>query len=180
MFDGPVGLVDGASDFVNPPLSFDVLSGFASRHDYVSDFSSMDLSIFEYFPICHVIALSTPSSPTSQIFDIDDEIAQHDSNDDSSSISDSDPIDERVSPVVGDTKIVYFGIENQPRELRIGSDLSVDERDSLIQLLRAYLDVFAWSYEDMPSLDSSIVQHRLPLLPYAKPVKQKLRRLHPR
>ncbi|RVW90362.1 Transposon Ty3-I Gag-Pol polyprotein [Vitis vinifera] len=115
LFDGPVGLVEGASDLVDPPLTFDVLSGFVSRHDYVSDFSSMDLSIFE-----------------------------------------------------------------STRELRIGSDLSTDERDSLIQLLRSYLDVFAWSYEDMPGLDPSIVQHRLPLLPHARPVKQKLRRLHPR
>ena len=65
LFDGPVGLAEGASDFVDPPISFDVLSGFVSRHDYVSDFSSMDLSIFEYFPVCHVIALSAPSSPTS-------------------------------------------------------------------------------------------------------------------
>ena len=38
LFDGPVGLVEGASDFVDPPLSFDVLSGFVSHHDYVSDF----------------------------------------------------------------------------------------------------------------------------------------------
>ena len=68
---------------------------------------------------------------------------------------------------------------NQPRELRIESNLSTDERDSLIQLLRSYLDVFAWSYEDMSGLDPPIVQHRLSLLPHAKPVKQKLRRLHP-
>ncbi|RVX01340.1 Transposon Ty3-I Gag-Pol polyprotein [Vitis vinifera] len=114
------------------------------------------------------------------IFDIDDEIAQHDSDDDSSSISDSDPIDQRVSHVVGDIEIFYFGTADQPRELRIGSDLSVDERDSLIQLLIAYLDIFAWSYEDMPSLDPSIIQHRLPLLPHIRPVKQKLTRLHPR
>ena len=46
LFDGPVGLVEGVSDFVDSPLSFDVLSGFVSRPDYVSDFSSMDLSIF--------------------------------------------------------------------------------------------------------------------------------------
>ncbi|RVW21995.1 Retrovirus-related Pol polyprotein from transposon 17.6 [Vitis vinifera] len=59
-----------------------------------------------------------------------------------------------------DTEIVDFGTADQPRELRIGSDLSTDERDSLIQLLRSYLDVFAWSYEDMPGLDPSIVQHR--------------------
>ena len=157
MFDGPVGLVEGASDLMDPPFSFDVLSGFVSRHDYVSNFSSMDLSIFEYLSVCHVIALSTPSSPTSQIFDINDEIAQHDSDDDSSSVFDSDPVDERVSPAVGDAEIVDFGIADQPRELRIRSDLSVDERDNLIQLLRAYLDVFAWSYEDMPGLDPSIV-----------------------
>ncbi|RVW67838.1 Retrovirus-related Pol polyprotein from transposon 297 [Vitis vinifera] len=180
LLDGPVGLVEGASDLVDPPLTFDVLSGFVSRHDYVSDFSSMDLSTFEYLPVSHVIDLSAPSSPTSQIFDIDDEIAQHDSDDDSSSASDSDPVDQRVSPAVGDTEIVDFGTVDQPRELRIGSDLSTDERDSLIQLLRSYLDVFAWSYEDMPGLDPSIVQHRLPLLPHARPVKQKLRRLHPR
>uniref|UniRef100_F6HSC5 Uncharacterized protein n=1 Tax=Vitis vinifera TaxID=29760 RepID=F6HSC5_VITVI len=165
LFDGPVGLVEGASDLVDPPLTFDVLSGFVSRHDYVSDFSSMDLSTFEYLSVSHVIDLSAPSSPTSQIFDIDDEIAQHDSDDDSSSASDSDPVDQRVSPAVGDTEIVDFGTADQPRELRIGSGLSTDERDSLIQLLRSYLDVFAWSYEDMPGLDPSIVQHRLPLLP---------------
>ncbi|RVX00526.1 Transposon Ty3-I Gag-Pol polyprotein [Vitis vinifera] len=138
LFDGPVGLVEGASDLVDPPFSFDVLSGFVSRHDYVSDFSSMDLSTFEYLSVSH-----------------------HDSDDDSSSTSDSDPVDERVSPAVGDTEIVDFGTADQPRELRIGSDLSVDERDNLIQLLGAYLDVFAWSYEDMPSLDPSIVKEEI-------------------
>ena len=179
MFDGHVGFVEGASDFVDPPLSFDVLSGFVSRFDDVHDSSSMDLSTFEYFPVSRDIALSAPFSPTSQIFDIDDEIAQHDSDDDSSSISDSDLIDQRVSPAVRDTEVVDFGMVDQPRELRIRSDLSTDERDGLIQLLKSYLDVFAWSYEDMPGLDPSIVQHRLPLLPHARPVKQKLRRLHP-
>ncbi|RVW63776.1 Transposon Ty3-I Gag-Pol polyprotein [Vitis vinifera] len=123
-----VGIVEGASDFVDPPLSFDVLSGFVSRSDIVSDVSSMDLSIFEYLPVSCDIDLSAPSSPTSQIFDIDDEIAQHDSDDDSSSVSDSDPVDQRVSPAVGDTEIVDFGTADQPRELRIGSDLSTDER----------------------------------------------------
>ncbi|RVW27324.1 hypothetical protein CK203_110324 [Vitis vinifera] len=118
-------LAEGASDFVDPPLSFDVLSRF---------------------------------------FDIDDEIAQHDSDDDSSSVSDSDPVDQRVSPAVGDTEIVDFGTADQPRELRIGSDLSTDERDSLIQLLRAYLDVFAWSMRTCRALihlSSSIVKEEI-------------------
>ncbi|RVW61798.1 Retrovirus-related Pol polyprotein from transposon 17.6 [Vitis vinifera] len=113
----------------------------------------MDLSIFEYLPVSCDIDLSAPSSPTSQIFDIDDEIAQHDSDDDSSSVSDSDPVDQRVSPAMRGT-----------------ASSSCSE----------HIWTFAWSYEDMPGLDPSIVQHRLPLLPHARPVKQKLRRLHPR
>ena len=50
-----------------------------------------------------MITLSAPSSPISQIFDIDDEIAQHDLDGDSSSASDSDPIDKRVSLAIEDT-----------------------------------------------------------------------------
>ena len=46
LIDDLVGLVEGVSDFVDSHISFDVLSGFVSCHDYVSDFSSMDLNIF--------------------------------------------------------------------------------------------------------------------------------------
>ena len=90
-----------------------------------------------------------------------------------------DPIDEKVSPATGDVETVYFGIEDQPRELKIGLPLFTDERNKFIHLLRSYLDVLAWSYEDMLGLDSSIVQHHLPILPHVSSVKQKLRRLHP-
>ena len=154
--------------------------GFVSRFDDVFVASFMDLSIFEYSPVsCDSISTFTPHSPITQIFDIDDEIA-HPSSDRDSFDHDSGPIDERVSPAAGDVETVDFGTEDQPRELKIGSPLSTDERDRLIHLLRSYLDVFAWSYEDMPGLDPSIVQHHLPTLPHARPVKQKLRRLHPR
>ena len=91
------------------PISFDVLSGFVSRFDDVHDSSFMDLSIFEYLPIPCDITLSAPSSPTSQIFDIDDEIVQHDSDDDSSSASDPGSIDQRVSPAIGEVETVDFG-----------------------------------------------------------------------
>ena len=85
------------------------------------------------------------------------------------------PSDQRVSYAKGDVEIVDFGTADQPRELKIGLDLSTDERDGLTWLLISYLDVFAWSYEDMLGLDPSIVQHHLPLLPHVKLVKQKLR-----
>ena len=129
LFDGPVGLVEGVSDFVDPPLSFDVLSGFLSCFDDVHDSSFMDLSIFEYLSVSCDITLCVPFSPISQIFDIDYEIVQYNSNDDSSSIVDSDPIDQRVSPATGDAEVVDFGAVDQPMELRIGLDLSTNEKD---------------------------------------------------
>ena len=127
---GVSSLVVVESKHVDPPLSFDVLSGFISHFDDVLTLSSyMDMSLFDYFPVSCDITLSTPHSPTSQIFDIDDEIVQCDSNEDSSFASYSSPSDQRVSPTIGDIKIVAFGTADQPKELRIGLNLYTDEMD---------------------------------------------------
>ena len=154
-----LGHVVGEFDFVGPPLSFDILSGFVSLSDDVLAFSSMDLSIFEYSPISFIddINACAPHSPTSQIHDIDDEPLQLDFDDSYRSNSDHSFTDDRVSPHFNDLETVDLGTADQPRELRIGTALSIDERDSLLRLLRSYLDVCAWSYEDMPGLDPSIV-----------------------
>ena len=165
---------------MNPPLSFDVLSGFGSRFDDVLTLSSMDLSFFEYFSAScdNDIAPCSPSPPTSHVFDIDDKSLQGDLDVSYQSDSNNDLTKERVSPTFDDYETVDLGTGNEPRELRIGSALSAVERDSLFQLLRSYLDVFSWSYEDMPGLDPSVVQHHLPLVPHAKLIKHNLRRLH--
>ena len=162
---------------MGPPFSFDILSGFVSRSDDVLVFSSMDLSTFEYSPVSFIddIDACAPHSPTSQIHDIDDKPLQPDFDDSYRSDSDHSFIDKRVSPPFDDLKTIDLGTADQPRELRIGTTLSTDERDSLLRLLKSYLDVFAWSYEDMPGLDPSIIQYHLPLLPHARLVKQKLR-----
>ncbi|RVW24395.1 Retrovirus-related Pol polyprotein from transposon 297 [Vitis vinifera] len=44
---------------------------------------------------------------------------------------------ERVSSTTGNVGTIDFGTEDQPRELKIGSPLSTDERDRLIHLLRS-------------------------------------------
>ena len=82
---------------------------------------------------------------------------QPDFDDSYRSDSDHSFTGERVSPPFDDLETVDLGTTNQSREMRIGTTLSADERDSLLRLLRSYLDVFAWSYEDMPGLDPSIV-----------------------
>ncbi|KAI5425644.1 hypothetical protein KIW84_031456 [Lathyrus oleraceus] len=74
---------------------------------------------------------------------------------------------------------VNLGSEDCVREVKIGALLEEYVKKGLIKLLQEYVDVFAWSYEDMPGLDTDIVQHFLPLKPECVPMKQKLRRTHP-
>ena len=51
------------------------------------------------------------------------------------------------------------------KEVKVGTGMTASIHNKLVTLLRDYQDVFAWSYRDMPGLDSDIVQHRLPLNP---------------
>ena len=121
----------------------------------------------------------TPPAPTAHIYDVDD-VGDTDDPMGGHSKCDFDIEDMKVTLITGSIELIDFGTPDQPKEIRIGSSLSPDERSRLINLLKSYLDVFAWSYEDMSSLDYSIVQHHLPILPYDRPIKNKLRRLHPR
>ena len=46
--------------------------------------------------------------------------------------------------------------------------------------LRANLDVFAWSPNDLVGIDPSVIEHRLNVSPGHKPVKQKKRDFGPK
>ena len=74
---------------------------------------------------------------------------------------------------------VNLGTAEEPKETQIGEFFKEAEQKALVDLLKEYVDVFAWSYQDMPGLDPNIVEHRIPLDPDAKPIKQKLRRIKP-
>ena len=88
--------------------------------------------------------------------------------------------DERqILPHLEITEAVSLGTEKEKKEVKIGTTLSPTTRKELIDLLQDYNDVFAWSYQDMPSLDTDIVVHRLALREECMPVKQKLRRVKP-
>jgi hypothetical protein len=47
----------------------------------------------------------------------------------------------------------------------------------MIALLKEYADCFAWDYTDMPGLDRSIVEHRLPLKNGFRPFQQRARQM---
>uniref|UniRef100_A0A2N9GJ69 Uncharacterized protein n=1 Tax=Fagus sylvatica TaxID=28930 RepID=A0A2N9GJ69_FAGSY len=61
------------------------------------------------------------------------------------------------------------------RTTKIGADLPPKMKESLIQFLKDNKDVFAWSHEDMPGINPSIISHKLNVDPSLRPVKQKRR-----
>ncbi|KAI5409715.1 hypothetical protein KIW84_055242 [Lathyrus oleraceus] len=84
-----------------------------------------------------------------------------------------------IQPHLENLETVNLGSKDCIHEVKIGELLEESVKKGLIELLQEYVNVFAWSYEDMPGLDTDIVQHFLPLKPECVPVKQKLRRTHP-
>ncbi|KAI5436041.1 hypothetical protein KIW84_022471 [Lathyrus oleraceus] len=84
-----------------------------------------------------------------------------------------------IQPFEEQIELVNLGSEDDVKEVKIGSQLCPEAKKGLITLLREYSDVFSWSYQDMPELDSEIVEHRFPLKPEYPLVKQKMRRTHP-
>lgn len=73
---------------------------------------------------------------------------------------------------------INLGFEENKREVKIGALLGEYVKKRLVELLKEHVDVFVWSYQDIPGLDTNIVEHRLSLRPECPPMKQKLRRAH--
>ena len=66
--------------------------------------------------------------------------------------------------------------EDDPEKFtRIGTGIKEKAREDLIQFLRKSIDVFAWSHDDMPRIDPSVVTHQLNVYPFFKLVRQKKR-----
>jgi hypothetical protein len=67
---------------------------------------------------------------------------------------------------------IDIGGGDKPRPTFISVKLDSSFRKELIKLLKEYKDCFAWDYSEMPGLDRSIVEHRLPIKPGFRPYKQ--------
>jgi hypothetical protein len=87
--------------------------------------------------------------------------------------------EEEIQPYQEPVEVINLGTDEDRKEVKVGASLKEDVKRMLINLLQEYVDVFAWSYQDMPGLDTDIVVHRLPLKPECPPVKQKMRRTRP-
>ncbi|XP_058223229.1 uncharacterized protein LOC131332938 [Rhododendron vialii] len=74
-------------------------------------------------------------------------------------------------------ELIRFSIPGgEVRYFLIGSSLSVTERKEMYDFLIRNIKVFAWTPQDMPSVDPSFAMHSLNVDPNRRPVVQKVRR----
>ncbi|RVW76545.1 hypothetical protein CK203_064339 [Vitis vinifera] len=91
--------VEGAPDSVDPPFSFDTMSGFVTRFDDISG-GNNDMSIFEYLNVSQHFPLIAPPVSTTHIYDVDD-VGDTDDPLGGQSECDSDTEDRKVTPICG-------------------------------------------------------------------------------
>jgi ribonuclease HI len=72
-----------------------------------------------------------------------------------------------------------IGTEGEPKFVKLSKSLTEEQRSEYIGLLREFADVFAWTYEDLKTYDTSVIEHKIPLKEEAKPFRQKLRQINP-
>jgi ribonuclease HI len=72
-----------------------------------------------------------------------------------------------------------IGTEKDPKFVKLSSSLSREQRDEYVELLKEFVDVFSWTYEDLRTYDTSIIEHKIPLKEESKPFRQKLRQINP-
>jgi hypothetical protein len=80
------------------------------------------------------------------------------------------------STITVDISIKEGIVEN----IQLGTNCSAEEVETYTALYKEFHDIFAWSYEEIPRINPSIIVHEIKTYPGVKPVRQKLRPVHPK
>ena len=75
-------------------------------------------------------------------------------------------------------EIYNIGNSEEIINVKIFASLSIEAKEKYLAPLRNYKDLFSWSYNELKTYNTSLIEHKIPLKPEAKPFKQKLRRIN--
>ena len=77
----------------------------------------------------------------------------------------------KLEPVETKVEEWNIGSELKPMMIKLSKTLPAHIKLKYIELFKEFSDVFAWSYEDLKSYDTEIIQHKIPLKENQKPFK---------
>ena len=76
-------------------------------------------------------------------------------------LQDQDPLEE-----------VDLGDGSIKRPTYINAKIDLGLKIQMVELLKEFKDCFAWDYAEMPGLSRNLIEHRLPIRPDKRPIKQ--------
>jgi hypothetical protein len=69
-------------------------------------------------------------------------------------------------------EVINLGTNNMPQNINLGKNFSLTERQAFIKLFKEYKDIFSWTYDDLKTYDTNIIQHIIPMKPQTNPFQQ--------
>jgi hypothetical protein len=85
----------------------------------------------------------------------------------------------KVGPNDVEVEDCNIGTEQEPKIIKISKNLTIENKERYIKLMKEFFDVFAWSYDDLKVYDTNVIQHTIPVQRNVKPFKQKLKGMNP-
>ena len=83
----------------------------------------------------------------------------------------------------GEYNEINIGTKNEQKMIKIGKGTSEKERNDLVNIVKEYRDVFAFTYDELKDYREDLFQHTIPLkqdIKEVKPFRQKLRQTNPK
>ena len=89
------------------------------------------------------------------------------------------PVKSTLQPQPEEVEDYDIGTKEESRMVKISKLLPPEIKGKYKDLLRQFKEVFTWSYDELRTYDTTVIDHKIPLKPGVKPFRQKLRQINP-
>ena len=88
---------------------------------------------------------------------------------------DNIPLKSTLQPQPEEVEDCDIGTKENSKLVKISKYLPPEMKSKYVELLKQYKDVFAWSYDELKTYDTTVIENKIPLKPGIKPFRKKLR-----
>jgi hypothetical protein len=81
------------------------------------------------------------------------------------------PLKSTLQPQLEEVQYCDIGTKEEPKIVKISNYLPPEIKGKYVDLLEKYKDVFTWSYDELRTYDTTVIEHKIPLKPGVKPFR---------
>jgi hypothetical protein len=89
------------------------------------------------------------------------------------------PLNSTLIPQPEEVEDCNVGTNEDPKMVKISKYLQAQIKSKYIEFLRQYKYSFSWSYDNLKTYDTSIIEHKIPLKHGIKPFRKNIRHINP-